>query len=50
VKVAAYDDDTKDNTPHWFLWTVPIKSTPYNFLNYIKSLIYYIHPTFSQIF
>ena len=45
---CCYPDDTKDNTPHWFLWTVSVKSIPYNFLNYIESVIYYLHPTFSQ--
>jgi transcription initiation factor IIF auxiliary subunit len=47
-RVAAVDDNTKDNTSHWFLWTVSVKSIPSNFLNYIESVIYYLHPTFSQ--
>jgi transcription initiation factor IIF auxiliary subunit len=47
-RVAAAVDDTKDNTSHWFLWTVSVKSIPSNFLNYIESVIYYLHPTFSQ--
>ena len=42
-------DDTNDNSlTDWFLWTVSIKSIPSNFLNYIESVIYYLHPTFSQ--
>ena len=42
-------DDTNDNSlTDWFLWTVSIKSIPSNFLNYIDSVIYYLHPTFSQ--
>jgi transcription initiation factor IIF auxiliary subunit len=45
---ASDDDDTKDNTSHWFLWTVSVKSIPTTFLNYIESVIYYLHPTFSQ--
>ena len=47
-RVAVTADDTKDNTSHWFLWTVSVKSIPSNFLNYIESVIYYLHPTFSQ--
>ena len=45
---AAFDDNVKDNTSQWFLWTVSLKSIPSNFLNYIESVIYYLHPTFSQ--
>lgn len=48
-RVAVADDDTKDNTSHWFLWTVSVKSIPYNFLNYIECVIYYLHPTFLKI-
>jgi transcription initiation factor IIF auxiliary subunit len=47
-RVAAAPDDTKDSISHWFLWTVSVKSIPSNFLNYIESVIYYLHPTFSQ--
>jgi hypothetical protein len=45
---AATPEDTKDNTPYSFLWTVSVKSIPHIFLNSIESVIYYLHPTFSQ--
>jgi transcription initiation factor IIF auxiliary subunit len=41
------DNDVNDKTG-WFLWMVSIKSIPPSFLNYIESVIYYLHPTFSQ--
>jgi transcription initiation factor IIF auxiliary subunit len=46
-RVAA-DDDGNGNKLHWFLWTVSVKSIPPSFANYIESVIYYLHPTFSQ--
>jgi transcription initiation factor IIF auxiliary subunit len=46
-RVAA-DDDGNVNKLHWFLWTVSVKSIPPSFANYIESVIYYLHPTFSQ--
>jgi transcription initiation factor IIF auxiliary subunit len=48
VAISAADDNTNNNNSHWFLWTVSVKSVPSNFVNYIESVIYYLHPTFSQ--
>ena len=45
---ATADDDANNNNSRWFLWTVSVKSVPPNFVNYIESVIYYLHPTFSQ--
>lgn len=45
---ATADYDTNNNNSRWFLWTVSVKSVPPNFVNYIESVIYYLHPTFSQ--
>ena len=42
------DGDVNNNNSRWFLWTVSVKSVPPNFVNYIESVIYYLHPTFSQ--
>ena len=44
---VADDNDVNDNTG-WFLWTVSLKTIPSSFSNYIESVIYYLHPTFSQ--
>jgi transcription initiation factor IIF auxiliary subunit len=44
---VADDNDVNDNTG-WFLWTVSLKTIPSNFSNYIESVIYYLHSTFSQ--
>ena len=42
------DDSSNDNSTAWFLWTISVKSVPVNFMDYIESVIYYLHPTFSQ--
>ncbi len=42
------DDSSNDNSTAWFLWTISVKSIPVNFMDYIESVIYYLHPTFSQ--
>ena len=42
------DDGRNDNSTAWFLWTISVKSIPISFMNYIESVIYYLHPTFSQ--
>jgi transcription initiation factor IIF auxiliary subunit len=42
------DDGSNDNSTAWFLWTISVKSIPVNFMDYIESVIYYLHPTFSQ--
>ena len=42
------DDGNNDNSTAWFLWTISVKSIPFNFMDYIESVIYYLHPTFSQ--
>ena len=48
VAPAAAADDNSNNNSCWFLWTVSVKSVPPNFVNYVESVIYYLHPTFSQ--
>ncbi len=42
------DDSSNDNSTAWFLWAISVKSIPVNFMDYIESVIYYLHPTFSQ--
>ncbi len=42
------DDSSNDNSTAWFLWTISVKSIPVSFMDYIESVIYYLHPTFSQ--
>lgn len=42
------DDGSNDKSTAWFLWTISVKSIPVNFRDYIESVIYYLHPTFSQ--
>ncbi len=42
------DDHGSSNSTAWFLWTISIKSIPANFMEYIDSVIYYLHPTFPQ--
>ena len=42
------DDGRNDNSTAWFLWTISVKSIPISFMDYIESVIYYLHPTFSQ--
>ena len=42
------DDRSNDSSSAWFLWTISVKSIPVSFMDNIESVIYYLHPTFSQ--
>jgi transcription initiation factor IIF auxiliary subunit len=45
---VADGGSSNDNSTAWFLWTISVKSIPLNFVDYIESVTYYLHPTFSQ--
>jgi transcription initiation factor IIF auxiliary subunit len=40
------DGNSNDKSVAWFLWKLTIKSIPASFMDYIDSVIYYLHPTF----
>jgi transcription initiation factor IIF auxiliary subunit len=40
--------DYSDHETDWFYWTIIIETDPEEFLQYIKSVRYHLHPTFPQ--